>query len=69
VLHELPAEGAYRALITHDGLLESAFLLGRREHDRRVRKLIAGGARLTGNPARVFAADARPEEFLPSPSC
>ncbi len=63
VLHELQDEGIYRALVTHDGILESAFLLGSREHDRRVRKLIAGGARIENNLDRVFAPDSRHEEF------
>jgi hypothetical protein len=63
MLHELPDEGVYRGLVTRDGILESAFLLGRREHDRRLRKLIAGRARVDRNLARIFAPDARPEEF------
>ena len=63
VLHALPGDDAYRALVTHGGILESAFLLGNREHDRRVRKLIAGRARVGNDLARIFAPDARPEEF------
>jgi len=63
VIHEDMPEGAYRALVTRDGILESAFLLGSREGDRRIRKLIASGACVEGKLDRVFAPDARPEEF------
>jgi hypothetical protein len=63
VIHELIEPDAYRALVTKDGILEGAFLLGNREGDRRVRKLIAGNARVEGRIERVFASDARPEEF------
>lgn len=55
---------AYRALLTENGVLKGAFLLGDRTHDRRLRKLIASQARVAGKFERVFAADADPEEFL-----
>ncbi|HEY3296569.1 MAG TPA: FAD-dependent oxidoreductase [bacterium] len=63
IIHELSAPGAYRALVTREGILEGAFLLGNREGDRRVRKLIVGNARIEGKIDRVFAPDATPEEF------
>jgi 3-phenylpropionate/trans-cinnamate dioxygenase ferredoxin reductase subunit len=63
VIHEFTPEGAYRALVTRDGILESAFLLGSREGDRRVRKLIANGAFVEDKLDRVFAPDAKPDEF------
>jgi NAD(P)H-nitrite reductase large subunit len=62
-LHEFTAENIYRGLVTRDGILESAFLLGSREYDRRVRKLVAARIRLGDNLTRVFSPDARPEEF------
>lgn len=53
VLHETDSEHAYAALVEHDGVLESAFLLGDRSADRRLRKLIAARSRLK---ERIFAA-------------
>lgn len=64
IIHELTEPGVYRALVTKDGILVGAFLLGNREGDRRVRKLIASAARVEGKVERVFAPDARPDEFV-----
>jgi len=64
IMHEQTETGVYRALVTRDGILEGAFLLGNREGDRRVRKLIVSGARVEGKLDRVFAPDARPDEFV-----
>jgi len=63
VIHELEEPEVYRALVTRDGILEGAFLLGNREGDRRVRKLIVANAHIEGKVARVFAPDSTPEEF------
>lgn len=64
-IHELATASAYRALVTRDGVLAGAFLLGDRTHDRRLRKLIAARARVAGKLDRLFADDARPDEFKP----
>ena len=64
VIHELPCADCYRALVVRDGILESALLLGRREGDRRLRKLIAQRARVAGKLERVLDPDARVEEFV-----
>jgi hypothetical protein len=56
-LHEFPGDSAYRALVTHDGILKSALLLGNREGDKRIRKLIANRERVEGKEKRVFDED------------
>lgn len=64
VIHELPCPDCYRALVVREGILESALLLGSREGDRRLRKLIAGRARVEGKIERVFDPNADVEEFV-----
>lgn len=64
VIHELPCADCYRALVARDGILESALLLGKREGDRRLRKLIARRARVEGRIERVLDPAARDEEFV-----
>jgi nitrite reductase (NADH) large subunit len=63
VVHETQDETSFRALVTQDGILVAALLVGDRSGDRRVRKLIANRAKVEGKLDRVFAPDARPEEF------
>jgi len=63
-IHELPCADCYRALVVRDGILESALLLGKREGDRRLRKLIARRARVEGKIERVLDPAAREEEFV-----
>jgi NAD(P)H-nitrite reductase large subunit len=62
-LHEISDHKSYHALVTRDGRLESAFLLGDRSADRFIRKLIASHALVEGKLDRIFAPDARVEEF------
>ena len=64
VIHEIESEGSFRALVTRNGVLAAALLMGDRSGDRRVRKLIASRAFVEGKIERVFSEDAKPEEFL-----
>jgi NAD(P)H-nitrite reductase large subunit len=54
MLHEFPSDTVYRALVTNAGVLESALLLGKREGDRQLRKLISNRTRIEGNVERMF---------------
>jgi NAD(P)H-nitrite reductase large subunit len=65
VVHELETEDAFRALVTKDGVLVAALLMGDRSGDRRVRKLVATRAVVEGKLDRVFHPEAKPEEFMP----
>lgn len=65
-IHESENETSFRALVTKGGILVAALLLGDRSGDRRVRKLIASKARVEGKIERIFAPDAKPEEFAPA---
>lgn len=66
VLHEFPASAFFRALVTRNGIMESAFLLGDRSADRRVRKLIAARANVENRLAQVFDPDFPLEDLLKS---
>ena len=66
VIHEFDTAEAFRALVTRDGILVAALLMGDRSGDRRVRKLIATRARVEGKLERIFDPDAKPEEFVPA---
>ncbi len=66
-LHEMETEDLFRGLVTKDGVLVAALLLGDRSGDRRVRKLIAAKARVEGKLERIFDAEAKPEEFASAP--
>jgi len=63
-LHEFPAENSYRALVTHEGILESALLLGDRSADRRLRKLIAAGAVVENRLPQVLDTNIPLENLL-----
>ena len=66
MIHEIETETSFRALVTRDGVLVAALLMGDRSGDRRVRKLIAAHAHIAGKVERVFAEDAKLEEFIPA---
>ena len=63
-VHESESGGSFRALVTREGVLVAALLVGDRSGDRRLRKLIANKARVEGKLDRIFDPDAKPEEFL-----
>jgi NAD(P)H-nitrite reductase large subunit len=63
-LHEFPAENSYRALVTHEGILESALLLGDRSADRRLRKLVAAGAAVENRLPQVLDTNVPLENLL-----
>lgn len=63
VLHEREGADYHRSVVTVNGVIESAFLLGNRDSDKRVRKLIAERARVEGKVDRIFDPQAKPEEF------
>ncbi|MBU0508218.1 FAD-dependent oxidoreductase [bacterium] len=62
-IHEFHEPERYSALVVRDGILESAFLLGDRSGDRRLRKLISRQARVAGKIERVLDPDVPVEEF------
>ncbi len=64
VIHDLSTEQAHRQVVTRDGILVAAVLLGDRTGDRRIRKLIAQNARVLDKLARIFDPEAKPEEFV-----
>jgi len=63
VVHETSGGNSYRALVTRDGVLEGALLLGDRGADRRVRKLIAARARVENRIESVFDSSVPVEAF------
>ena len=63
-VHESESGSSFRALVTREGVLVAALLVGDRSGDRRLRKLIANKARVEGKLDRIFDPDAQPEEFL-----
>jgi NAD(P)H-nitrite reductase large subunit len=65
IITEITGEDHYRAVVTADGILESAFLLGDRTGDSLLRKLIARRAVLHGDVRRLFQAGAQADDFLP----
>lgn len=64
VVHNLNTPTAYRQILTKDGILMGGCLLGDRHGDRRLRKLASLKARVSEKLDRLFADDAKPEEFL-----
>jgi nitrite reductase (NADH) large subunit len=62
-MHEIATPQLYHALVAREGRLEGALLLGDRFADRFIRKLIVNRARVEGKLDRIFAPDARVEEF------
>jgi nitrite reductase (NADH) large subunit len=62
-LHEFSSTSSYRALVTRNGILESAMLLGNRSLDRRLRKLIAARF-VTGDRIEQVLDDNLPVEEL-----
>jgi NAD(P)H-nitrite reductase large subunit len=63
VIHEMPEGNVYRAVATRDGILVAAFLLGSREGDKRIRRLISDRVSINGKLDLVFAPDTKPEDF------
>jgi NAD(P)H-nitrite reductase large subunit len=63
-LHDLSTDTIHRQVITKAGVLIGGALLGDRTGDRRLRKLASLKANVANKLDRLFAPDAKPEEFL-----
>jgi NAD(P)H-nitrite reductase large subunit len=64
IIHEIRGDDHCRALVTCEGVLESAFLLGDRTGDKILRKLIAGRAKIKGDVRRIFEPGTNPDDYL-----
>lgn len=62
-IHDFSTETVHRQVLTHDGILVGAILLGDRHGDRHLRKLCSLKARVDGKLDRLFAEDMKLEEF------
>lgn len=63
-IHEFSTSTSYHALVTRGGVLESAFLLGDRSLDRRIRKLVAARVTIEKNIEKIFDPDYPLEDLL-----
>ncbi len=64
IIHEYSGEDYYRAVVTRQGIIESALLLGSRTGDRLIRTLIGKQAHVESKITRLFEPDARLENYL-----
>jgi ferredoxin-nitrate reductase len=55
---------AYRAVVSVDGVIESAIVIGDKTGDKLLRKLIASKANIKGKFDKLFDADAKPGDFV-----